>query len=81
MRDGKCPKCSSTEIYYAQTKGLSANTSHILALHTFTTSGRAKVELFNLENYVCRTCGYLETYVTTDENLARLDYSTTWKKL
>ena len=60
MKNGKCPKCNSREVY--KHSGISQR-SH-LSVSTFK---QAK-----LEDYVCAGCGYLEVYIIKSEDLKKI---------
>jgi hypothetical protein len=85
MRSGICPKCNSNEIYYSDAKGVQSAIT--------TGSGSLLVRLYKdnkwvpdiwllpLECYLCKECGYFESYVMNAEELSKLDESTNWRKL
>ena len=66
MKNGKCPRCNSREIYkhYANTQR-----SHL------------SVSLFKqakLQDYVCASCVYLEVYIMKEEDLKKIKDK--WKR-
>ncbi len=64
MKSGKCPKCGSTSIYTQQNE-----------LQETRVSGRLQV----VDDYVCATCGYFETYLTDKDTLRKI--TERWKKV
>ncbi|QLY28668.1 hypothetical protein [Nocardia huaxiensis] len=66
MRHGHCPKCSASTVYAAQ-NGLRLGEHPHAVLMPHTGPGfRGMVQGHNttgLWQFVCTTCGYLETYV------------------
>ena len=70
MRDGKCPKCSSTTVY---TKQGGVGDTHI---HVHTTFVSLPVEVVS---YVCTTCGYFENYITNRDKLD--DVAKKWEQV
>ena len=80
MRTGKCPKCSSTEIYYSKSRGVSA-AQHIVRIN-IEPEKSMDIRSINLEHFLCHQCGYIETYaLVNDPNFPQLDQNTNWKKL
>jgi predicted nucleic-acid-binding Zn-ribbon protein len=67
MKNGKCPKCSSREIFKHSAVTARSN----LAVSFF---NQAK-----LEDYVCTQCGYLESYVNKAEDLKKIKKK--WKRV
>lgn len=69
MKDGTCPKCESSNVYFKT-----------YALDKVTLDGRS-VEYVN---YVCTDCGYFETYITNKDALSKIVASAEklrdWKK-
>ena len=57
MKNGTCPKCNSTNVYFKE-----------YALDKVTLDGRSVEYL----NYVCTDCGYFETYITDKTALSRI---------
>jgi predicted nucleic-acid-binding Zn-ribbon protein len=80
MRKGKCPKCSSTEIYHSAKRGLSAGDHIVRANIESQKDGSSDTVV--LEHYVCSKCGYLESYLfLSDPHFPRIDRDTNWTKL
>ena len=88
MHSGVCPKCNSSEIYWAYSgsslaTGLRTGDGQpMLQLH------KEKGGIFGdeftylyLTYYVCRNCGYLEQYVCEVEELAKLTDAKNWHKV
>jgi len=66
LKDNKCPKCGSTDIY--------AGTDVYPKSGPFT-SNSIPVSLTSiaaLDNYVCVACGYVESYVAETEKLKEI---------
>ncbi len=66
MKQGKCPKCNSQDVYSNcnlryKTGAYNSNT---IPLTFFRTAG--------LDNYICTACGYTESYVTDAAALERI---------
>ena len=57
MKNGKCPKCDSSNVYFKP-----------YALDVVTLDGK-RVEYVD---YVCTDCGYFETYITDKEALNKI---------
>ena len=57
MKNGTCPKCNSSSVYFKA-----------YALDKVTLEGRS-VEYVN---YVCADCGYFETYIVDKNALSRI---------
>jgi predicted nucleic-acid-binding Zn-ribbon protein len=55
MQDGICPKCDSTEIYRRPMRRKRSS---------------SQPTAYSLSSYLCRTCGYLETYMHPDQAAA-----------
>jgi predicted nucleic-acid-binding Zn-ribbon protein len=51
MKSGKCPKCSSSEIY----RGRAHNQRSALNISVFKNA--------RLEDFVCAGCGFVESYI------------------
>ena len=67
MKSGKCPKCSSSEIY--KRPKFSPNSS--IAFNLFTQ--------MRFQIYICSQCGYLEAYIDDIEELIGLTEK--WKRV
>lgn len=87
MKKGICPKCNPAEIYYAYAKssldaGVRADSGQLLLnIHKKTNKLFDEFNLYYLENYLCRDCGYLENYVQDLSELSRLETCSNWQKL
>lgn len=70
MKNGKCPKCDSSNVYFKE-----------YALDKVTVDGKSAEYV----NYVCTDCGYFETYITDKYALskiaARAETMGDWKKV
>ena len=74
MRDGICPKCGSEEVY----SGANVPKMH-RGLNTVPIKGTLYVTLAPLDNFVCVTCGYVESYIADERHLA--DIARNWPKV
>ncbi|HVT79312.1 MAG TPA: hypothetical protein VHM90_01535 [Phycisphaerae bacterium] len=61
MKDGTCPKCHGTEIHL-DTRQHARNLLF---------PGLTILSSVHLENYICGTCGYLESYLTNPTENAK----------
>ncbi len=73
MKDGKCPKCGSTEVYcgadvYPKTGPFTSNTIPI-----------SLTSVAALDNYVCTDCGYVERFVAESGKLKEIFIK--WRKV
>ena len=66
MKNGKCPKCGSAEIFSHQDLLLKGGPFGSNSIPISLTSMAA------LDNYVCTQCGYLERYVADSEKLEEI---------
>ena len=67
MKSGQCPKCGSFEVYsgaYVPNKYVYYNTIPV--------SGGLFSQVVELDNYVCVNCGYVESYISDEEQLRRI---------
>ena len=70
MKSGQCPKCGSFDVYsgaYVPNKsggGYGNNTIPV--------SGGLFDRNVALDNYVCVNCGYVESYISDEEQLQRI---------
>jgi len=73
LREGKCPKCGSDEIYaglnIAPKSGPFASNSIPIGLFSIAA----------LDNYVCAQCGYLESYIASAEKLKEIPHK--WRRI
>lgn len=72
MKDGKCSKCGSTNIYSQQSMLLKGGPFGCNSIPISLTSMAA------LDNFVCIDCGLVESYVADEEK--RVEISKKWKK-
>lgn len=72
MKDGKCPKCGSTEIYSHEGMLLKGGPFGSNSIPISLTSMAA------LDNFVCTDCGLVESYVADEDKLSEI--SKKWKK-
>jgi len=64
MKKGTCPKCQSKEIYSGASIRMKSGYSHS---NTIPITG---FRLASLDNYVCCQCGYVESYIGKEKDLA-----------
>jgi predicted nucleic-acid-binding Zn-ribbon protein len=64
MKKGACPKCQSKEIYSGAQVSVKSgwNNSNTIPVTGF--RGAA------LDNYVCGSCGYVESYIAKEKDMA-----------
>ena len=72
MKQGKCPKCNSTEVFcgsdvYPKTGPFTSNTIPI-----------SITSVAALDNYVCTDCGYVERYIADSRKLKEIFVK--WRK-
>jgi predicted nucleic-acid-binding Zn-ribbon protein len=72
MKDGKCPKCNSTQIYSQEGMLLKGGPFGSNSIPVSLTSMAA------LDNFVCTECGLVESYVADEDKLREI--SKKWKK-
>ncbi len=80
MKEGVCPKCTSTEVYRGlstEGEGLTAGTYNALVE---VSAGQTQTTLW-VETYVCRACGYLEMHVANRDDLVVLAQADGWEKV
>jgi hypothetical protein len=78
MKDGKCPKCSSTNIY-TNRRGIDwGSKSQWLEIWFGTPDSRINAWA-DFDSYVCIDCGYFENYILDREALSEIQ--TKWKKI
>ena len=73
MKNGKCPKCGSTEIYAAKDLPLKSGPFGSNSIPVSLASIAA------LDNYVCKACGFLERYVADEDKLEEI--AKKWKRM
>ena len=66
MKDGKCPKCGSSEIFTGKDLPLKSGPFGSNSIPISLTSMAA------LDNYVCTDCGLVERYVADEEKLKEI---------
>ena len=66
MKNGKCPKCGSNEVYAATDLLLKSGPFGSNSIPISLTSMAA------LDNYVCASCGFVERYVADEEKLKEI---------
>jgi len=79
MRSGRCPKCSSTELFHAVHGGLMAECKSYVRL-SHVTHDRQGSSLF--ESYLCGSCGFIEMYaVLGDPAFAQITTDGNWERV
>jgi predicted nucleic-acid-binding Zn-ribbon protein len=73
MRQGVCSRCGSQEVYVATqlSNKRGNNDSNTIPINMLFTA--------SLDNYVCTTCGYVESYILDTVALGRI--ADTWKRV
>jgi len=66
MKNGKCPKCGSSEIFSGKDLPLKSGPFGSNSIPISLTSMAA------LDNYVCTDCGLVERYVADEEKLKEI---------
>ena len=69
MKSGQCPKCGSFDVYsgaYVPSK------QGFHSSNTIPVSGGLFSQVVALDNYVCVNCGYVESYISDEEQLRRI---------
>jgi len=66
MKKGVCPKCQSKEVYGG---GKAAKSSGFQNSNTIPVTG---FRAASLENYVCGRCGYVESYIAKEKDMAAI---------
>lgn len=66
MKNGKCPKCGSVDVFVARDLPLKSGPFGSNAIPISLTSMAA------LDNYVCVDCGLVERYVADEEKLREI---------
>jgi predicted nucleic-acid-binding Zn-ribbon protein len=68
MKNGKCPKCKSKEVYSGENIKLKKG---VYGANTIPLGGLFGSHVV-LDNYVCANCGYLESYINKKEDLFKI---------
>ena len=71
MKNGKCPKCGSTNVRKGRTPGMWTSDKAMIPL------GGGLDGHLKTRHYLCIRCGYVETYVTDPKGLEKA--RTKWK--
>lgn len=74
MKNGTCPKCNSNTVYIKR-KGMSFGDGGV---HVYIPSQLASRPV-PVDNYLCTTCGYFESYVADKAKLEAVA-AKDWKK-
>jgi hypothetical protein len=82
MRQGQCPKCSSSEVYCADQKGSKLGVTDPSYISIVTDKKWIPdVAIVGMVYYLCRSCGYFEQYALDMEKLTALDGCSNWRKV
>jgi predicted nucleic-acid-binding Zn-ribbon protein len=73
MKSGKCPKCGSSDVYVEIDMPLKGGPFGSNSIPVSFTS------MAPLDNYVCVGCGYVESYVADEDQLAAIKRK--WSKV
>jgi len=73
MKDGKCPRCDSSNVYH-ETNGIYVPNT----LGTFIRTADGNVGSVT-DDHICADCGYIERYVADEQKLK--DVARTWKRV
>jgi len=82
MQNGECPRCHTRTVY----RSIATNTQGGLTTGDGSPLIRIykenrwvpDIDLLTLTVYLCRSCGYVETYVSDLGRLEKLDDCTNW---
>ncbi len=78
MKNGKCPKCNSTNIYMNR-RGIDwGSKSQWIEIWIGTPDSRTN-SWSDFDSYVCIDCGYFENYILDHEALREIQAK--WKKI
>ena len=69
MKSGQCPKCGSFDVYSG---AYVTNKRGYYSSNTIPVSGGIFAQVVALDNYVCVNCGYVESYISDEEQLRRI---------
>ena len=67
MKDGQCPKCNYRLVYSGADLPLKCGINCINCIPL--TGGFSTPDYAALDNYVCVSCGYVESYISEPEHL------------
>jgi predicted nucleic-acid-binding Zn-ribbon protein len=85
MRQGICAKCGSGEVYVSEASGaqsgLTAGGGQLCLRIYKENRFIPDVHVLETEVYVCRSCGYFESYVRDAAALSKLDDCTNWRRV
>jgi predicted nucleic-acid-binding Zn-ribbon protein len=68
MKNGKCPRCGSSNIHMRR-QGIEYNREMTLGIAIRTNEGGGPIPL---DNYVCTDCGYFENYIADPGKLKQI---------
>ena len=84
MKNGRCPKCESHEIYHSDAggaqRGLHVESGPFLNIYK-DKKFMPDIDLLEMHYYVCQQCGYFEMYVKEMNKLGKLSDSTNWHRV
>ena len=82
MRDGHCPKCSATEVYKCEEQGLKHALIEANSLRIYKDKRLVPdITFLGFAHYVCKQCGYFESYVLQVDQLSKLTDSDNWTRV
>lgn len=75
MQSGVCPKCGAHEVYVGRRLRATYNVGAV----PIKEPGWGLGKFAPVDRYVCGACGYVETYISSDADLAEI--AATWPKV
>ncbi|MCJ7524070.1 MAG: hypothetical protein MUP71_02480 [Candidatus Aminicenantes bacterium] len=66
MKNGKCPRCGGKEIFNGSSVSNKSGMQHSNTIPV------SLLRMAALNNFVCGQCGYLESYIAKDKDLAAI---------
>jgi len=76
MLNGICPKCGSEDVYSGANVSMKMNG---YGMNSVPIKGRFSPSLAALDNYVCISCGYVESYIA--DSRKREEIAQNWSKV
>lgn len=68
MKNGRCPKCKSSDIYSGANIKMKSGT---YGCNTIPLGGAFGSHVA-LDNYICAGCGYVESYISSEKGLQKV---------
>jgi ribosomal protein S27AE len=72
MKNGICPKCGNKTVHSGATLPPKAKAGPD-NLNTIPLTAGTFISLASLDNYVCTTCGYVESYISDAHKLHKIE--------